>query len=102
MAITRIDVDSFLKAIGEYYGDKIAPSLTTAWLPEKKVFYASLVRYQNFNNQKTVVLKAQSASSTAEAVLKLMTVWKNQVLPPPKTNLNAWLEQELPQIPNND
>lgn len=66
----------FLKALTEYYrGDHLAPGLVLAWLPERSLWYASIVRYPE-NGKKHVVVKVESDVSLNDAMEQVMTHWR--------------------------
>lgn len=64
--ITFVDVNTVLpaliRAVGETYPkDKTRPSVLTAYIEEKKLWYVSIVRYVDGTNSRQVITSAYNA-----------------------------------------
>jgi hypothetical protein len=78
-------METFLKAIHELYPeDRTRPGLVLSWIAQRKVFYASLVRYQipelhdgNACTQKKVILFSAEGPTINEALTLLAKRWKS-------------------------
>jgi hypothetical protein len=109
-----ISLDVFLKALTEYYpNDPLQPGIVTAWLPAKKQFYTSIVRYMRYTKDdapywagsgevswrtskcRTIVCRAYGETLDS-ALDELLRTWRRIVAPAqqPKRNLDAVIDWE--------
>lgn len=67
-----------LKAISEFYpNDHICPGLVVSWLPEERLFYASICRYPASHTDKVIV--TSTTDDTVEAtIVKLAKLWRKK------------------------
>lgn len=70
----------FLKAVSELYRlDPTTPGLSLAWLPDKKVYYASFCRYEARLGENKQVMTNSTSITIDEAITKLAQNWYDEV-----------------------
>jgi hypothetical protein len=80
-----VQLDLTLKSITELYPtDPTMPGMSLAWLPDKQLYYASIVRFrENYGGSRQVIYKAYGPSIFT-CILQMLEAWRNHIKP--KTN----------------
>jgi hypothetical protein len=76
-------VELLLQSITEKFPtDPTGPGVSLAWLADRKVFYASIVRFgERYAGSRRVVYSFESPSAF-DALGRLLAAWENYVKPP--------------------
>lgn len=69
----------FLRAIKEAYPkDKCQPGLVLSYLGDRRLYYASVLRYEDAYGYKKIVISSATGITIGEALKSVAEIWTNE------------------------